>query len=334
MMKSEVETRQEPAAGVIQTAGKRILETQEISLVLIVLVAAGIVFAINPVFATLYNLQVIARSIAIFAILAVAETMVVITGGIELSAGSMVALGGVLLALMLRAGWGIPLSILMTLVASGIIGLWHGFAVAKIGVNPFIITLGTMSIARGAAVTITRGIPIRNLPESFFWVGRGDLFGVIPVPVVIALVVVLYGLFILNFTPMGRYLRAVGGNKEAARLAGVPVNGVLLFVYAQAPILFALTGIILVGRLGQGYPGVAVGYEFRAITAAVIGGTSLFGGVGSIMGAVLGACLMGVIDDALILIQADPYIQDIVMGGAVVIAVLIDVLRQNRRARA
>ncbi len=153
-------------------------------------------------------------------------------------------------------------------------------------------------------------------------------------PVIIAVVVILYGLFILDFTPMGRYLRAVGGNKEAARLAGVPVNGVLLFVYAQAPILFALTGIILVGRLGQGYPSVAVGYEFRAITAAVIGGTSLFGGVGSIAGAILGACLMGVIDDALILIQADPYIQDIVMGAAVVIAVLIDVLRQKRRAHA
>ncbi len=165
MMKSEVETRTGSPGGALQAVGKKVLETQEISLVLIVLVAAGIVFAINPVFATLYNLQVIARSIAIFSILAVAETMVVITGGIELSAGSMVALGGVLLALMLRAGWGIPLSILLTLVASGAIGLWHGFAVAKIGVNPFIITLGTMSIARGAAVTITRGIPIRNLPE-------------------------------------------------------------------------------------------------------------------------------------------------------------------------
>ena len=307
--------------------------SQEITLFLIIVFGAAMVYMMNPAFATLFNLQIVARSISIFAILAVAETMVIITAGIDLSVGSVVALTGIVLAVMLRDGFPVMLAIVLTLIVGGLIGLWHGVAVARLGVSPFIITLGTLSIARGAAVTITRGIPVRGLPESFLFIGRHNLFGVIPVQMLIALGVVLYAVVLLNFTPMGRYLRAVGGNKEAARLAGVPVDFVLTFVYIQAPVLYAISGIILTSRLGQGYPSAAFGYELRAISAAVIGGTSLFGGVGSILGSVLGATLITLVDDALILMRADPYIQDIVMGVAVVVAVLIDVARQHRRAR-
>lgn len=307
--------------------------TAEITMLLIILLVAAFVYAVNPNFATVYNLQVLTRAISVFALLAIAETMIIITAGIDLSAGSVLALTGIVAAMLLRNGYSYVEATAAAMAAALVIGLWHGLAVAKIGMNPFIVTLGTLSIARGISVTLTHGAPITNLPDPYLELGRGFVFQIVPIPVVIALVAVVYGIFILNFTPLGRYIYAIGGNKEAARLAGIPVDRVLIFVYAQAPIFYAVAAIIMMGRLGQGYPGAGGGYEFRAVTAAVLGGTSLFGGVGTVLGAVLGSVLMGQVDNGLVLIRADPYIQDIVIGTIIVLAVLIDVLRQ-RRAQA
>ena len=335
MNKSELKAERKEVAptGGIRGLTRYMSLSGEITLLIIVLIGAAAVYFVNPAFGSLYNLQVVARSWSVFAILAIAETMVIITAGIDLSPGSIVALTGVVLAIMLRDGFNFALATVLALALGALIGLWHGIAVTKIGVSPFIITLGTLSIARGVAVTITKGIPVRDLPDAYLWIGRGYLFGTIPMPLVVSLVIVAYGVFILNYTPIGRYMRAIGGNKEAARLAGVPVDRVLIFVYIQATCLFAIGGILLMARLGQGFPAVALGYEFRAITAAVIGGTSLFGGVGSILGSALGAALMAVVDDAIILAKISPFITDIVMGFAIVLAVLIDVVRQKRAHR-
>ncbi|NIN97375.1 MAG: ribose ABC transporter permease [Anaerolineae bacterium] len=301
----------------------------EVTLVLVCLCAAGAIYLINPAFASLYNLQTVARSVAVFGIIAIGETLVIMTAGIDLSPGSVVALTGVVLALMLRGGVHPVLATALTLGAGAVIGLLHGLAVTKIGMNPFIVTLGTLSIARGVALTITRGIPVKDLPQSFSVVGRGFVFETVPIPAVVAALVVIYGFFILDLMPLGRHIRAVGGNREAARLAGIPVDNVLMFVYIQAPVLFSIASILLVSRLGEGFPSVGHGYEFKAITASVLGGTSLFGGVGSVLGAVLGAILMALVDDGLILAKASPFITDIVMGSAVVLAVTIDILRQR-----
>ncbi len=283
------------------------------------------------------NLAVIMRFMATFGILAIGEVLVIITGGIDLSVGSLTALTGVIVAtLMLKGAFGlapvglIP-AILLTLAVGTLIGVWHGLFVTKLKIPPFIITLSTWLIARGMAGYITRGYPIvYPSGHPFLVLGQGEL-AAIPISFIILIIIALIASFILNFTVLGRHIYAVGGNLEAARVSGVHVDRVRIFCYATSGFMAATTGILLASRLGQGTPTVGTAYELWAIAATVIGGTSLFGGEGTVLGALLGAAIMGVMQNGMVLINISSYLQDAILGVVLAIAVIYDTVR--RRAR-
>jgi len=296
------------------------------------------------------NLAVIMRFIATFGMLAIGEVLIIITGGIDLSVGSMQAFTGVITAWMILKGIGaqesplipplgvIP-AILITLVVGMLIGIWHGLFVTKLKIPPFIITLGTYLIARGLAAYITRGYPqVFESGDPFLILGQGDLatiFGdnpvlaAIPISFVILLIVAGVVYVILNHTPLGYRIYAVGGNIEASRLSGVNVDRVQVFCYATSGFLAALTGVILASRLGQGTPVVGNAYELWGIAAAVIGGTSLMGGEGTVLGAILGSAIVGVMQNGMALTNVSSYLQDVILGVVLVVAVVYDTLRRR-----
>lgn len=284
------------------------------------------------------NLAVIMRFVATFGLLAIGEVLVIITGGIDLSVGSMTALTGVLVATLMMKGIGLlslpPIgivpSIFIVLVVAGLVGLWHGLCVTKLGIPPFIITLGTWLIARGSAAFITRGYPIVFPSDfSFLALGQGDIFQIPNMFIVLAIVAVV-AFFILNSTTLGRHIYAVGGNIEAARVSGVNVDRVRIFSYVGSGTLAGLVGVLWASRLGQGTPTVGTAYELWAIAATVIGGTSLFGGQGTVLGAILGAAIMGVMINGMVLVNLSSYLQDVVLGIVLVIAVTYDTWRRRR----
>jgi ribose transport system permease protein len=296
------------------------------------------------------NLAVIMRFIATFGMLAIGEVLIIITGGIDLSVGSMQAFTGVITAWMILKGIGaqesplipplgvIP-AILITLVVGMLIGIWHGLFVTKLKIPPFIITLGTYLIARGLAAYITRGYPqVFESGHPFLILGQGNLatlFGEnevlasIPISFVILLIMAGVVYVVLNHTPLGYRIYAVGGNIEAARLSGVNVDRVRIFCYATSGFLAALTGVILASRLGQGTPVVGSAYELWAIAAAVIGGTSLMGGEGTVLGAILGAAIMGTMQNGMVVLNISSYVQDIILGTVLIVAVVYDTLRRG-----
>lgn len=283
------------------------------------------------------NLAVIMRFIATFGMLGIGEVLIIITNGIDLSVGSLTALTGVIVAtLMLKGVAGLPPigmlpAILIVLVIGTLIGLWHGLFVTKLRIPAFIITLGTWLIARGLASFITRGYPIVYPSESpFLFLGQGTILSV---PVSFLILLVAAGIYsvILTLTPLGYRIYAVGGNIEAARLSGVNVDRVRLFCYATSGFFAALTGVLLASRLGQGTPTVGSAYELWAIAGAVIGGTSFQGGEGTILGAILGAAIVGVMQNGMVLLNVSSYLQDVILGIVLVVAVVYDTLRRVRR---
>lgn len=281
------------------------------------------------------NLAVIMRFIATFGMLAIGEVLIIITGGIDLSVGSLTALTGVITAwLMLKGAFGLPpfpmvVAIGIALLIGIAVGIWHGFFVTKLKIPPFIITLGTWLIARGLGAFITRGYPQVYPSESPFLVfGQGNI-GSIPYMFLILLGIAAIASVVLNHTPLGYRIYAVGGNIEATRLSGVNVDRVRIFCYATSGFLAAVTGIILSSRLGQGTPTVGSAYELWAIAASVIGGTSLLGGEGTVLGAILGAAIVGVMQNGMVLLNVSSYLQDVILGIVLVVAVVYDTMRQK-----
>jgi ribose transport system permease protein len=288
------------------------------------------------VFVKTANLAVIMRFISTFGMLAMGEVLVIITGGIDLGVGYMTALTGVIPAWLILKGVGslvppmglIP-AILITLVVGALIGVWHGLFVTKLRIPPFIITLGTWLMARGLAAYITRGYPV-VFPSGhpFLVLGQDEVFG-IPISFLVLLGVAVVISVILSYTPLGYRIYAVGGNIEAARLSGVDVDRVRIFCYATSGFLAALTGVILASRLGQGTPVVGGAYELWAIAAAVIGGTSLMGGEGTVFGAILGSAIVGAMQNGMVLLNVSSYLQDVILGVVLVVAVVYDTLRRS-----
>ena len=284
------------------------------------------------------NLAVIMRFIATFGMLALGEVLAIITNGIDLSVGSMTALTGVITAWMILKGVGtllppipVALAISITLVIGVLVGIWHGLFVTKLRIPAFIITLGTWLIARGLAAYITRGYPqVFPSEHPYLILGQGKVGG-IPISFLILLGVATVIAFILNHTPLGYRIYAVGGNIEAARLSGVNVDRVRIFCYATSGFLAALTGVILASRLGQGTPTVGGAYELWGIAAAVIGGTSFLGGEGTVLGAILGSAIVGVMQNGMVLLNVSSYLQDVILGIVLVVAVVYDTLRRSGR---
>jgi ribose transport system permease protein len=286
-------------------------------------------------FLTQQNLLNVARQVSLTVIVGMGMTLVLTTGGMDISVGSVVAFTGTLAAGLAVSGWSLPLAFAAASLVGGVVGLAHGSLIVWGGVSPIIVTLGTMFAVRGlaflyaeaeaGATSISLGLPL-----TFADLGTNYLLG-IPIPVVIAVVAVIVFQLIYSRTLLGRYARAVGGNREAARLSGVPVGRVLFAIYGLTGLLAGLSGVILASRLGSGQPGAGVGFEFDVIIAVLIGGTSLFGGKGTMIGTVIGALIIGVLSNGLTLLDIDSFWQQVVKGSVLVLAVLIDARLRARR---
>jgi ribose transport system permease protein len=299
---------------------------------LIGLVLLGLIlWILTPHFLTVSNLLNIAEQTSINAIVAVGMTFVILSGGIDLSVGSIVALSGVVLGTALKGGQPIPIALLLALGVGLASGVVNGALISWGGLPPFIVTLGTMSIARGAALLYTEGRPVSGFDESFRVLATGRV-GFIPAPVIVTALVYLLAHFALTRTTFGRYVYAIGGNEEATRLSGVSIRFHKTMIYGVSGLMSAIAAVILTARLNSAQPIAGMMYELDAIAATVIGGTSLMGGDGSLGGTLVGALIMGVLRNGLNLLGVSSFLQQIVIGGVIVVAVLLDTVlkRKNR----
>lgn len=297
-------------------------------LVLVLLVAF---FALQaPYFAAVSNFSNVARQVAVLLLVGTAQTVVILSAGIDLSVGSVVALASVLMATGLRGGnpW---LGVGMALGAGALVGLVNGTIIGKTAVTPFIVTLGMLSIVSGIALTMTNGDPIFGLPDSpFFAIGTGYL-GPIPIPVFFAVAVFVAVWVLLNRTRFGTYVYAIGGNENAATLAGIRVALMKIGIYVLSGVCAALGGVILTARVHSGQPLLGQGLELQSVATVVIGGTSLFGGRGRLLGTLFGVLLVGIVQNGLDLLGVSTFVQLIVIGAATIGAVLLTVLREGGR---
>lgn len=287
---------------------------------------------ISPQFLTISNWSIIFTQVAINALLAFGVTFVIITGGIDLSIGSVVAVSGVMVATMAHpVQFPLIVPILGGLLTGLFVGILNGFLITKSKIAPFIVTLGIMTIGRGVALIISNGRPISNLSDSFNFIGGGEILG-IPFPIIILILVFSVCSIVLKKTVFGRYVYAVGGNEQAAWASGINVNQVKMAVYAICGLLSGLAGILLTSRITTGQPNAGVGFELDAIAAAVIGGTSTTGGIGTITGTLFGVILIGVLNNGLDLLNVSSYYQQVAMGIIIIGAVLLDSwnLKTNR----
>lgn len=274
-------------------------------------------------FLTVSNILNIARQVSINAVIAAGMTFVILTAGIDLSVGSVLAYSGAIMAGLLSTGKPVLVSIVAGLALGALLGLVSGVIITKGKVQPFIATLGMLTIARGGTLVYTDGRPITGLPDAFVWLGAGEVAR-IPVPVIIMGLVFLGSYIVLTQTVVGRYVYAIGGNEEAARLSGVNVGFYKTLAYVISGLLSATSAVILTARLNSAQPTAGVAFELDAIAAVVLGGTTLAGGEGSIGGTLLGAFIIGVINNGLNLLNVNPFYQQVVKGLVILLAVLLD----------
>lgn len=304
---------------------KEWLIEQKSLIALIILIVA--VSSLNANFFTLDNILNILRQTSVNAIIAVGMTLVILTAGIDLSVGSVLALCGAFAASLIGSELPVVLAFVLVLSSGALLGGVSGLIIAKGKVQAFIATLVTMTLLRGVTMVYTDGRPIStgftDVADSFAWFGTGYVFG-IPVPVWLMFTVFLAGWYVLNHTRFGRYIYAVGGNESATRLSGINVNSVKFGVYAICGMLSALAGIIVTSRLSSAQPTAGMGYELDAIAAVVLGGTSLMGGKGSLMGTLIGALIIGFLNNALNLLDVSSYYQMIAKAIVILLAVLVD----------
>ncbi|WP_305798061.1 ABC transporter permease [Parageobacillus sp. VR-IP] len=283
---------------------------------------------LSPYFLTIDNLLSIALQTAIIAILALGQVYVIISGGIDLSVGSILALSGVISAQLLVSGWPTALAIVAGILAGALLGFINGLVITKGNLPPFIVTLGMMGVARGLSLVLTDGLPVSGLPETFTKLGNETIF-YIPIPVIFLIVVAIISSFILSRTIFGRYVYSIGSNEEAAQLSGINVNFHKLMIYVVCGLLSGLAGVLLTARLVSAQPSAGTGYELDAIAAGVIGGASLMGGVGTVGGTIIGAFIMGVLRNGLDLLNVTPFWQQIAIGVVIVLAVYLDQMRRK-----
>lgn len=290
-----------------------------------------VLWILTPYFLTLSNLLNIVEQSSVIAIMAAGMTFVIITAGIDLSVGSVLALSGVVMATLLQAGVPLPLALTASLATGFLCGLLNGVLITRGRLPPFISTLGMMSVARGAALLVTQGRPISGFSESFRHLASGEVLYV-PIPILIMLLVYLVAAVLLGKTGFGRHVYAIGGNEEAALLSGVDVRKLKALVYGICGMLSGLAAVILTARLNSAQPIAGIMYELDAIAATVIGGTSLMGGEGTVFGTLVGALIMGVLRNGLNLLDVSSFVQQIVIGSVIILAVLVDMFLKNRKA--
>ncbi|UEX90255.1 ABC transporter permease subunit [Staphylococcus ratti] len=284
-----------------------------------------IISVLNPAFLDLSNLLNLLRQVSINGLIAFGMTFVILTGGIDLSVGSILALSSAFIALMITSGIDPIIAIIIGVLAGAVLGMLNGLFVAKGNMAPFIVTLATMTIFRGITLVITDGNPITNLGDSYLFqlFGKGYLLA-IPVPAVTMTIVFIVLFIILHKTTFGRHTYAIGGNEVAAKISGIKVNRVKILIYGISGFMAALAGAILTSRLNSAQPTAGTAYELDAIAAVVLGGTSLTGGKGRIVGTLIGVLIIGVLNNGLNLLGVSAFYQQVVKGVVILIAVLID----------
>ena len=279
-------------------------------------------------FFTVENLLNIAKQSSIIAVIAFGMTLVIISGGIDLSVGSVVALSAVMMATLMKTGLSPALAVVLGFGVGIVAGLLNGLFIARIRLAPFIVTLGSMSYLRGLGLVFTKGMPVYGVPAGIRFIGNGSLW-VIPIPVLIVLAMVVVSTFLLRRTHFGEYATAMGGNEEATRLAGVNVTGYKTLVYVFSGACSVLGAIILMARINAAEPIAGMGYELDAIAAAVMGGTSLSGGVGSMIGTVFGALVIAGLRNGLNILNVDANWQQVAIGVVIMLAVITDRFRKK-----
>jgi ribose/xylose/arabinose/galactoside ABC-type transport system permease subunit len=287
---------------------------------------------LSPYFFTTDNLLNVSLQASITAIIAAGMTFVILTGGIDLSVGSVLALAGIFATAVVRLGLpfslSLPIALAVSLLFGAFSGAFAGLCVTRFSITPFIVTLALMTVWRGTAFVYTAGRPIWELPEEFSVLGSGR-FLALPIPTMVMLVVYALSHLALTRTRFGRHVYAVGGNIEAARLAGIRTHRVLTQVYVLSGVLSALSGVLLASRMNSGQPNAGLGYELDVIAAVVVGGTSLSGGTGSIAGTFIGAMLIAVLRNGLNLMNVSSYVQQVVVGAVILLAVMLDRMRRR-----
>ena len=293
-------------------------------LIALLAVCAGLA-VMSRDFLTVGNVLDVTRQVSINAVISFGMTLTILLGGIDLSVGSILAVASVLTAILMKAGWDAPLATLIGIIAGALMGAVNGLVIARGKVAPFIATLGLMTLLRGVALVLSNGSPISGFTSYFFALqGGGYVARLVPIPVVWMLA--MFGLFwfVLSKTVFGRHVYATGGNEEAAKLSGVKTDGVQIIVYTISGAMAALAGVILTSRLDSAQPTAGAGYELDAITAVVLGGTSLAGGRGWIFGTLIGALLIGVLNNGLNLMGVSSFYQQVIKGSVILLAVLLD----------
>jgi len=301
---------------------------------LVILIGLVILFSlISPNFLTAYNITILIRQVSFIAISAVGLMFVMIGGAIDLSIGSQIILTNVVLSIML-ADWDAPLivAIPLTLLLGTALGAFNGFLSVKLNIHPLIITIGTASIYKGIGYIIANSRNIMGFPDIFRWFGQGYI-GPVPVPIIVMIVVALIGSFVLNKTYFGRYVFALGGNDEAARLAGVNINWMKVTLFSICGFISGITSVLLLSRVFAGQVSTGAGIEFDCLTAALLGGVSFKGGEGSVFGLITGVLIIGVLNNAMQLASFPDFSQNVVKGAVLLLAVGLDVYQKNRKAR-
>jgi ribose transport system permease protein len=308
---------------------RALFSNQAISMLLILILMWFVLSLLSPYFFTVGNLSEITLQTAVIGIIAAGETLIIISGGIDLSVGSIFACSGVLGGLMFQRTANLPATLLTTVICGGVLGLANGFFITRLRVPPFIATLGMLGIARGFALILSRGIPIFGLNQQYLWIGQGKILGFIPVPTIILLLVFALVFFVAHYTRFGRFTYAIGSNAEAAVLSGINLKLVTLCIYTGGGVLCGVASIIEAARLATIQPAGGSGYELLAIGAVVIGGTSLFGGEGNVIATLIGAIIETTIRNGLNILGVNAFWQYVVNGGVIIAAVAVDQLKRR-----
>ncbi|KJS50600.1 MAG: hypothetical protein VR66_02190 [Peptococcaceae bacterium BRH_c23] len=311
----------------------RLLEVRELVLIVLILLGGFAMSLVSPIFLNPANLLAILLGVSIDGIIAAGMTVLLVSGGFDLSVGSTLALSGIVTCLCIKAGFPVPLAVSTGILSGALVGLVNGLIVTKWRIHPFIVTLGMLSIVRGFVLILAKGVTIVELPKSFTILGQGKVFGV-QFPIIITIIVIILGDILLRKTRFFRQSYYIGGNEKAAIMTGIKVNKVKIISYVIVGALSAMAGVLIASRLGAASVNIGVGEELKVITACVIGGASLNGGEGSVVGAFLGTLLMAILLNSLNLLGIDVYWQNVATGVILIAAVVLDTDLKRRREDA
>ena len=316
----------------MRTWVNRLLQNEQAGLLLALILLCVVLSFLSPVFFTALNIKNVLRDAALVAIAGIGMVMVILLGEIDLSVGSVQAVAGIVAVAVLNSFSSVFVALGAALFAGACIGLINGLLITRAHINSLIATLGMMAILRGGAMVSTQAVSIQGSVDSFIEIGTGH-WGPIPIPVLIAFLLLALFFYVLHYTTFGRYVYAVGGNPQAARLSGLPVDRIRITVFVIAGILAALSAFILASRLNSGQPNAGLGFELQVIAAVILGGISLTGGVGTLAGAFIGILILTVLSNGLVLLNVSSFYHDIARGIVIILAVYLDTRRKQSLVR-